>query len=260
MIWAGWPFSCSSPPARVVAISLSLAVSRSARRRELAKTMVELCCSMRSTTCSSTCGQIEPLRPSSASSSVSTWSPSGAVMSSTGTTTLRSQRFSAGGATMSTGAWPPRNLATSSSGRTVALSPMRWAGFSRRASRRSRLTARWAPRLLPATACTSSRMTVSTPLRLSLRLGGEHQEQRLGRGDEDVGRPVLRQRRSWAVVSPDRTPTVRSGSLGSADPVCGVPDARERRPEVALHVDAERLERGDVQHPAPLRLLRQRVR
>ena len=68
MIWAGGlPASGRSPPARVVAISLSLAVSRSARRRELAKTMVERCCSMRSATCSSTWGQIEPLRPSSAS-------------------------------------------------------------------------------------------------------------------------------------------------------------------------------------------------
>ena len=71
MIWAGClPVSGRSPPARVVAISLRRAVSRSARRRELAKTMVERCCSTRSTTCSSTCGQIEPLRPSSASSSV----------------------------------------------------------------------------------------------------------------------------------------------------------------------------------------------
>ena len=65
------PVACrrsgSSPPARAVAISLSRAVSRSASRRELAKTIVERCCSIRSATRSSTCGQIEPLRPSSAS-------------------------------------------------------------------------------------------------------------------------------------------------------------------------------------------------
>ncbi len=48
-------------PARS-AISLSRAVSRSARRRELAKTIVEVCCSMRSTTRSSTCGQMLVLR------------------------------------------------------------------------------------------------------------------------------------------------------------------------------------------------------
>ena len=39
--------------ARAVAISLRRAVRRSARRRELAKTIVERCCSIRSTTCSS---------------------------------------------------------------------------------------------------------------------------------------------------------------------------------------------------------------
>lgn len=42
-------------------ISLSRAVRRSASRRELAKTIVDRCCSMRSTTDSSTCGQIDPL-------------------------------------------------------------------------------------------------------------------------------------------------------------------------------------------------------
>ncbi|MDF2555076.1 MAG: hypothetical protein K0R60_971 [Microbacterium sp.] len=88
-------------------------------------------------------------------------------MSSTGTTTVMSNVLLAGGATMSTGAAPPRNRATSSIGRTVADSPMRWAGFSSRASRRSRLTARCAPRLVAATACTSSMMTVWTPRSVS---------------------------------------------------------------------------------------------
>ncbi len=42
--WAGGATSVStSTPARSAAISLSRAVSRSARRRELAKTMVERC-------------------------------------------------------------------------------------------------------------------------------------------------------------------------------------------------------------------------
>ena len=54
-----------SRPARVVAISLSRAVSRSLSRRELAKTMVLVCASIRSTTDSSTCGQIDWLRSSS---------------------------------------------------------------------------------------------------------------------------------------------------------------------------------------------------
>ena len=47
------------PGRRSAAISLSRAVRRSARRRELANTMVERCCSIRSTMRSSTCGQIE---------------------------------------------------------------------------------------------------------------------------------------------------------------------------------------------------------
>ena len=74
-----------SPPARSVAISLSRAVSRSASRRELAKTIVERCCSIRSTTCSSTCGQIELARAAGRRRPRRT--RSGAVMSSTGTTT-----------------------------------------------------------------------------------------------------------------------------------------------------------------------------
>ena len=133
------------PPARVVAISLSRAVSRSARRRELAKTIVERCCSMRSATCSSTWGQIEPLRPSSGSSSASSWSPSGAVMSSTGTTTLRSHCFSAGRRDD-----VDRRGATEEAGDLLEGAHRRGepdplGGRSRRASSRSRLTARWAP-------------------------------------------------------------------------------------------------------------------
>ena len=49
-------------------------------------------------------------------------------MSSTGTTTSRSHRLSAPGATTVTGRAPPRKRATSSTGRTVADSPMRCAG------------------------------------------------------------------------------------------------------------------------------------
>ena len=108
--------------ARSVAISLSLAVSRSASRRELANTIVERCCSIRSTTCSSTCGQMLLERPGSPE--VSSYS-SGIVMSSTGTTTRRSHSLLLRGDTISTGWAPPRKRATSSSGRTVALSPMR---------------------------------------------------------------------------------------------------------------------------------------
>ena len=140
---------------------------------------------MRSTIASSTCGQIEPVtsvlsaRGESDANQSSPDAPSageggsapagggGLSMSSTGTTTFRSKAFVERGATISTGAEPPRNRATSSIGRTVAESPMRWAGLSRMASSRSRLTARCAPRLVAATACTSSTMTVCTPLSVS---------------------------------------------------------------------------------------------
>ena len=84
-------------------------------------------------------------------------------MSSTGTSTLTSMVFAAGGRTTVTGAAPPRNRATSSTGRTVADSPIRCAGAGSNASSRSSDSARCAPRLVPATACTSSTITVSTP-------------------------------------------------------------------------------------------------
>ena len=73
-------------------------------------------------------------------------------MSSIGTTTVRSKVLSMGGCTTVTGRPPARNVATSSTGRTVAESPIRWAGWSSRASRRSSETARCAPRLVAHTA------------------------------------------------------------------------------------------------------------
>ena len=133
-------------------------------------------------------------------------------MSSTGTTTVRSQRFSDGGATTSTGAWPPRKRATSSSGRTVADSPIRCAGRASSSSSRSSDRARWAPRLVPATACTSSRITVSTP-----RSASRACEVSIRNSDSGVvimmsGGAVASLRRSAAGVSPERTPTVTDGT------------------------------------------------
>ncbi len=95
--------------------------------------MVERFSSTLSTIASSTCGQTEPvISVYSAGSSGAVPEPvagpgggGGLRMSSMGTTTLRSNVFTARGATMSTGAEPPRNRATSSIGRTVADSPMR---------------------------------------------------------------------------------------------------------------------------------------
>ncbi len=85
-------------------------------------------------------------------------------------------------------------------------------------------------------------------------LGGEHQEQRLGRGDQDVrGRGAQPAPVGGAGVARAQA----DGDVGRrhAEPVRGVPDAGQRRAQVALHVDGERLERGDVEHPAAVQLL-----
>ena len=78
---------------------------------------------------------------------------------------------------------------------------------------------------------------------------GEQQEQRLRRGDQDVGAvpgehpPVGRRRVPGAQGHRDvrhRLPARRGQRA----------DAGERRPQVAFDVDGQRLERRDVQHPA----------
>ena len=207
-------------------------MSRSASLRELVKTIVDRCCSTRSTTRSSTCGQIEVCRALAAADPEDTSSSTtpSSVMSSTGTTTFRSHFFSDGGATTSTGAAPPRNRATSSTGRTVADRPIRCAGRSSSSSSRSRETARWAPRLVPATACTSSTITVSTP-----RSDSRACEVSIRNSDSGVvirmsGGLVASLRRSAVVVSPDRTPTATSAiAAPSRSAVCRMPASGARR-------------------------------
>ena len=126
---------------------------------------------------------------------------------------------------------------------------MRWAGRSSSASRRSSESARWAPRLVPATACTSSRITVSTPrsasraCEVSIRNSDSGVVIRMsgGRGLQPAavgGR---------GVAGPDADADLRHLR---AEPLGGVPDPGERGAQVALDVDRERLERGDVEHPA----------
>lgn len=87
------------------------------------------------------------------------------------------------------------------------------------------------------------------------RLRREHQEQRLRRGDEDVRRR-----------GHERAPVGRRGVAGAhadadvgwfgAEPPRGLRDADERSAEVALHVDAERLQRRDVEHAGAARGVR----
>ena len=145
-----WARAISSP-----AVSFSRAHRRSARRRELAKTMVERTLRIISTRCSSMAGQMV-LRSGAAEAErplgISSCTLPTSAMSSTGTWTVRSKFFWKGGCTMVTSRSPPRRCAISSRGRTVADSPMRRAGRGRRRSSRSRLRARWDPRLPPAMA------------------------------------------------------------------------------------------------------------
>ena len=242
---SGWP----AATARSRAISLTCAVMRSARRRLLAKTRVVRCCSMRSTSCSSMCGQIDVRATEPAAlPEISVVAPSSA-MSSTGTRICRSHCFSLGGATMVAGRDGRTNVATVSSGLTVADRPIRWAGRSSSRSRRSRDSARWAPRLVPAMRVhlvEDDRVDAAQGL---ARLRRQHEEERLRRRDEDVGRapgqPGALGRRRVAGADAD-------GDVGGLEAEAGrlALDADERAAQVALDVDREGLERRHVQHAA----------
>ena len=80
-------------------------------------------------------------------------------------------------------------------------------------------------------------------------LAGEHQIQRLRRRDQDVGRS----RDELAPVARGRvTRADADGDLGDRDAQATgrLADAHERRAQVALDIDAERLERRDVEDPS----------
>ena len=215
MIWAGGRAGGSgSEPGAVSSawISLSRAVSRSARRRELTNTIVERCAVTRSTTCRSTCGQIDPCPAVPAGAVTPGASEDRSVMSSTGTRTVRSKRLSEAGATTVTGRSPARNRATSECGRTVAERPTRWAGVSSSSSSRSRLSARCAPRLVPATAWISSMITVSTLARVSRAAEVSSRNNDSGVVTSTCGGRARCRRRSSGGVSPVRMPTVTSAA------------------------------------------------
>ena len=229
----------SAVPWRSAQASLRRAVSRSASPRELQNTMVERTFSTRSRRSCSTCGHmLAGVRSSVAlgRGSAAARPPGSArlmaklVMSSTGTVTSRERSDSLSGATMRTGARPPRNRATSSCGRTVALSPTRRAGCSSRSSSRSSERARWAPRLVPATAWISSTMTVSTSSSdsraadVSIRNNDSGVVMRMSGGCE------ISRRRSCCGVSPERTPTVTSWNVSPRRAAAWVmPTRGERR-------------------------------
>ncbi len=133
-------------------------------------------------------------------------------MSGTGTCTERSKVLAAGGATIVVGASPDRNLATSSGGRTVADNPMRCAGAGDSRSRRSSDNARCAPRLVPATACTSSTMTVCTSASVSRAAEVSIRNSDSGVVIKMSGGFAISSRRRPGGVSPERTPTLMAGA------------------------------------------------
>ena len=91
------------------------------------------------------------------------------------------------------------------------------------------------------------------------RLRGEQQEERLGGGDEDVGRvrgelaPLV----GGGVAGPHRH---RDLGLRQPEPARRLPDPGQRRPQVPLDVDRQGLQRRHVDHPAPPVLVRRRRR
>ena len=235
-----------------LASSFSRALSRSASRRELANTIVERWASIRSSTRSSTCGQIDVRRsaPAAAAGQVAgRLAQRGHVLDrhdDLQLERLRRRRLRR----PSTGRPPARNVATSSTGRTVAESPIAlrrrveqrvealerqrpggrraWWRTPRAPRRRSRCRRRAATRGPPDVSSRNSDSGVV------IRMSG--------------GRRA-NSRRSSAGVSPVRIADGDVG-LGQAEPGRGLPDAGQRGAQVALDVDGQRLERADVEHPA----------
>ena len=155
------------------------------------------------------------------------------LRSSTGTMTSSSICLALAGCTTVTGRAPPRKVATSAAGRTVADSPTRCARpppAPRSASSRSSDSARCAPRLVPATACTSSTMTVSTPRRVSRACEVSSRKSDSGVVMRMSGGCATIFRRSSAAVSPVRTATAISGSGSpSRRAACPIPVSGDRR-------------------------------
>ena len=117
------------------------------------------------------------------------------------------------------------------------------------ASSRSRVSARCAPRLVAQTAWTSSTITVSTP-----RSASRAAEVSSRNSDSGVVIRMSAGRRANSAALVGRRVAGahrhRDVGLGQVEPGRGLADAGQRRAQVALDVDGQRLERADVEHPA----------
>ena len=131
----------------------------------------------------------------------------------------------------------PRAVAASPRGRCAGAAVAEHARAARPRARGARRAS------CPATACTSSTISVSTRAQQLARLRGEQQEERLGRRDQDVGRPSR--------ASP-RAPSAACRRCGRRRRSCDC-EPGERAAEVALDVVVERLQRRDVEHAQALR-------
>ena len=182
-----------------------------------------------------------PLRPAPPAATAGC-GRSSSRMSSTGITTSRSSslRWPASTSVISRPV-PATNRPISASGRCVADSPIRWNGRSTTRSSRSSETERCVPRFVPATACTSSRISVSTLRRISRPCEVRSRNSDSGVVMRTSGGVRSIRCRSRCGVSPVRTPTVEL----RAEP-------GERPAEVPLDVVVERLQRRDVEEPQAL--------
>ena len=115
---------------------------------------------------------------------------------------------------------------------------------------RSSDSARCAPRLVGTSAWISSTMTVSIDAQRLAGVRGQQQVERLGRRDQDVGR-LAQEARAFARPACRRCgwrPPACERRRPRPPRDCG--DAGERRAQVALDVDRQRLERRDVEDAA----------
>ena len=224
-----WQATCSAPMR-----SARKRVARSARRRLLTKMSVVRCAWI-----------------SSASWSYSSSQTSFAMTASSGergSSSARSRSRTWPVSTISTSAsrLPTRKRAIASSGFTVAERPTRTGGRPQSASSRSSESIRCEPRLLPATECSSSTITLLTLFSIA-RPDSEVSRMKSDSGvvTRMCGGDFRMRLRSKAEVSPVRTAS-RIGTSSMPELEELVADAGERLLQVLLDVVRERLQRRHI--------------